>query len=246
MRALSALYPGQVDTSDPTGWPYGRPRNATALNDGTGTPLEREVMTDIVGPLQAILVAAGIEPDGQPERADASQVLSALLSLFYSRELVDGFVADLDARKVEAATARYRFGATTLETGDKLTILATTFEDSEYFEGSGTDVLVKQGGRYRINVIGSLNSTSEDPTPLIGVVARIDDGNGTDDSMATRGYRPSDSAALLTPFSGSDLFELTAGQIVTLTAFVTTPNETVSGSNVRLTIERVSPPSEDS
>lgn len=79
--APSSVYPGQVDTSDPSGYPYGTARNDVVVGDGSGTPLEELWVKDIFGFQQALLAAAGITPSNVPDKVGASQYLTALLQL---------------------------------------------------------------------------------------------------------------------------------------------------------------------
>jgi hypothetical protein len=74
----AAAYPGQIDTTDPSGYPYGRAKNVVGIGDGTGTPLEERWVSDLFGAQQALLVAAGITPSGVPDKVGASQQLDAL------------------------------------------------------------------------------------------------------------------------------------------------------------------------
>lgn len=77
---LSARYPGQLDVGDP-GYPYGKGRNVDVEGDGNGTPYERDLLNDILGFHQALLVTAGIEPSEVPDTALASQYLQSLYRL---------------------------------------------------------------------------------------------------------------------------------------------------------------------
>jgi len=78
MRRPIDLYPAQVISGDP-GYPHGKARNVLVLNDGTGTPLEEKWLNDVFGAFQALLVAAGITPNGAAETALSSQILDAIL-----------------------------------------------------------------------------------------------------------------------------------------------------------------------
>lgn len=77
----SAVYPTQVDTSDPTGYPYGKPQNVTVPGDGSGTPLEETWLSDLFGFLQALLGEASATPSGTPDKVGASQYVDAILGL---------------------------------------------------------------------------------------------------------------------------------------------------------------------
>jgi hypothetical protein len=74
-------YPTQVNTTDPTGYPYGRAKNVGAIGDGTGTPLEETWVSDLFGWQQALLKAAGITPTNNPDKVGASQYLDAIRSI---------------------------------------------------------------------------------------------------------------------------------------------------------------------
>ena len=76
--APKLVYPGQLDETDPTGYPHGKAQNETNPGDDDGTPLEQTLVNDILGFQQALLVEAGIAPSGTPDKADASQYLDAL------------------------------------------------------------------------------------------------------------------------------------------------------------------------
>ena len=73
-------YPGRIATDDPL-YPYGKPRNVSAQNAGDGTPWEASLAQDIIGFLQAILIAGSIAPSGQPDNATTSQYLQALRAI---------------------------------------------------------------------------------------------------------------------------------------------------------------------
>jgi hypothetical protein len=74
----SAKYPGQVDVSDPTGYPNGAARNESTPGDRNGFPLEKDWVNDLLGFLQALLSNAGAAPSGTPDKVGASQYLDAL------------------------------------------------------------------------------------------------------------------------------------------------------------------------
>lgn len=74
----STEYSGQIDTSDPTGYPYGKPKNVSVSGDGTGTPLEAKWLSDVFGLFQALMAEAGLTPSGTPDKVGASQLLTAI------------------------------------------------------------------------------------------------------------------------------------------------------------------------
>lgn len=74
----SASYTGQVDTSDPTGYPHGKAQNSASLGDGIGFPLEKDWINDLLGFEQALLVEVAATPSGTPDKAGSSQYLDAI------------------------------------------------------------------------------------------------------------------------------------------------------------------------
>lgn len=71
-------YPEQIDETDLAGYPHGKAQNVAVEGDGTGTPLEKDIVNDVFGFQQAILAAAAVAPSGVPDKVGASQYLSAL------------------------------------------------------------------------------------------------------------------------------------------------------------------------
>lgn len=78
MRSPKDEFPGQVDLSDPTGYPEGKAQNIVTSGDGTGTPNNKLWVNDVFGFFQAALAAAGASPSGANEKVGASQILDAL------------------------------------------------------------------------------------------------------------------------------------------------------------------------
>lgn len=105
---LIVEYPGQVVAGDPN-YPQGRPQNVSVEGDGTGTPFEAALLSDIVGLQQALLKQSGIAPSGAPDNANTSQYLQAFYKLIGRVEgwgaLGDG-VSD-DTAAIQAAIAEY-------------------------------------------------------------------------------------------------------------------------------------------
>lgn len=80
MLDYTERYPGQVADDDPD-YPHGKAQNVVVEGDGNGTPLEADLVNDIFGLQQALLVAAGVTPSGNPETANDSDFLKALYRL---------------------------------------------------------------------------------------------------------------------------------------------------------------------
>lgn len=77
-------YPGKI-TPASANYPYGEAQNITVPGDGTGTPWEEALVNDVFGMQQALLKAATVVPNGNPDRVGASQYLQALVTLLSSR-----------------------------------------------------------------------------------------------------------------------------------------------------------------
>ena len=74
-------YPGQVSTVDPVGYPGGKAQDIAVLNDGTGTPFEKDLVNDIFGLQQALLDAVHAAPTNVPDKVGASQYVDAIIAL---------------------------------------------------------------------------------------------------------------------------------------------------------------------
>lgn len=81
---LITRYPGQIITSDPA-YPLGKARNRASLSDTTGTPMEADLVNDLIGANQAILALAGIVASGTPDKVGDSDVADALSYLLPRR-----------------------------------------------------------------------------------------------------------------------------------------------------------------
>lgn len=71
-------YPGQIDISDPSGYPQGKAQDISSPGDGTGTPWQEDLVNDFFGLEQALLAQAAITPSGNPDKVGASQYLLAI------------------------------------------------------------------------------------------------------------------------------------------------------------------------
>lgn len=76
-----SLYPLKFKPVIPA-WPQGEPQRISVGGDGTGSPWEVEIVKDIMGLQQALLLKAGVTPTGTPETALVSQYYDCLTTLF--------------------------------------------------------------------------------------------------------------------------------------------------------------------
>ena len=82
-KNLGVAYPGQVVVD--TDYPYGGAQDVAVPGDNTGTPWQKELINDILGLQQALLVAAGITPSNIADKVAASQYLQCLIELASGR-----------------------------------------------------------------------------------------------------------------------------------------------------------------
>jgi len=85
---LVDIYPNRTGSAN-SGYPHGSIANESAPEAGDGTPLDKQWGNDVVGFLQALVEAAGITPDNNPDTAIDSQYLDALLSVARGETTVD-------------------------------------------------------------------------------------------------------------------------------------------------------------
>lgn len=81
---LTVQYPGKIGPASGS-YPYGEPRNVTTPGDGTGTPWEQAIVKETEGLKQALLIAAGITPNGTPDAVGAAQYLQAIVEQIAGR-----------------------------------------------------------------------------------------------------------------------------------------------------------------
>lgn len=120
---LNETYPGKTAGAT-LDYPYGKAKNVSAPGNGDGTPWDESLVNDLIGFHQAALLKANIIPNGQPDTAKNSQVLTALISIFTST-----FLSKLK-RKWEVVTDLREFNAeyeneTDLEMDVAITFAAT-------------------------------------------------------------------------------------------------------------------------
>ena len=73
----SNRYPNNVDPAS-TEYPYGKARDVTEAGDDTGTPFQEDLINDLFGFQQALLVESNTTPSGTPDTATNSQQLNAV------------------------------------------------------------------------------------------------------------------------------------------------------------------------
>lgn len=76
----SDRWPSRTEAPD-ADYPYGGAKDETSPDAFDGTPFERSLLNDTWGFYQALLSQAGITPSGNPDTAQASQYLEALVAV---------------------------------------------------------------------------------------------------------------------------------------------------------------------
>lgn len=122
---LGAEYPAQYDV-DPA-YPYGKPRNEIVPKDGTGTPWTAKTVRQIMGPQQALLVRAGIVPNGTEESATASQILEAQ-AILARREAAENAAFSWTPEKAFVSSAIYSGSSPNTNQANKPPILFSAHE----------------------------------------------------------------------------------------------------------------------
>lgn len=102
----SAEYPGQVDTSDPTGYPLGAAQDITVPGDGTGTPFQKLWLSDLWGFLQALLADVSATPTGTPDKVGASQYLDAINTKLAPKAIAPATSADNSIPRMDGTNAK--------------------------------------------------------------------------------------------------------------------------------------------
>jgi hypothetical protein len=197
----SARYPGQVSTSNLDSYPYGQAQNQSTYGDGTGTPLEKDLVNDIWGFLQGLLVAGGITPSGDPDKADDSQYLAAIQALIAP---VTALGADLNARTNIIETAA-RFAIGDGETSGRVD-LTESFDHSpggNFALSASMLVTVPAAGWYLVSVSVQLQNTDGGAAQAVGISLALDSTVKVSNSTTV----PADGLAFV---SFTELIQITA------------------------------------
>lgn len=165
-------YPGQTDTGD-AGFPEGKARNATTLNDGTGFPIEKDWVNDLLGAKQALVDEAGVTPSGDPDKVGASDELDALDVLYYRKSAVDTAVN----AKTTPGNAKYSINAGTTVSPVNLT---ESFADAGYSLNGGNAIEVPSAGTYLVNWAVK---ASADGSSVSSIVSVLDVGGSSTSSV---------------------------------------------------------------
>jgi hypothetical protein len=131
----SNKYPSQTATD--VAYPYGKARNQIVSGDGTGTPLEQDLVNDIFGFQQALLVAAAITPSDAPDTQTASQYLDAVRYVSTHPTGTGFFAFGIAAQDILAFGALDIGGAATFETTSRF-VGGATFQTTSHFVGVAT------------------------------------------------------------------------------------------------------------
>ncbi len=166
----STRYAGQIAAD--ANYPYGKARNVAVSGDGSGTPLEADLVNDIFGFEQALLDAVGATPSGSPDQVGASQYLDAVNSLI--TDAADSAQSDAEATAAAALAdavaqrhaARYTLSGSGIAQAAKYALTLAERSNTGYALASD-EITVPEAGWYSIALTLALaNSDTNDPTPI--------------------------------------------------------------------------------
>lgn len=130
MQDYATKYSGQIDTSDPVGYPEGKAQNVSSQGAGDGTPLERDWLNDFMGFAQALLKRNdGANPSGTPEKVGASQLLDSLTAW------LGGVTGDFQIERMSLSAIAYLndYFDTSNETSAALTGIAWNPDGTRFY-----------------------------------------------------------------------------------------------------------------
>jgi len=178
---LRLTYPGQIAIGDP-GFPYGKAQNEIVDGDGSGTPLEAQLVNEQIGFQQALLDAAGIAPNGTGEQVGASQCLDAIVAV--AQSATDPRFSALEGRVDNLEFTLYYAAAFTVVDAQKdsgqtfsLTPLFDSVSNFNLF--GGNSVQLPSTGWYEITISGSVTMASADDTPILDVWIAVNGGHAS-------------------------------------------------------------------
>jgi len=144
-------YVGKITPSS-ADYPYGEARNITLPGDGTGTPFLASLVNDQFGFQQAVLQAAGIVPSNNPEKATASQYLTAMQALF------GNVVADLAALRAIDSTRHENGDIVHVTDGRRAGFFKLNKADAVTADDDGIDIVGIDLARWKREFTGAINS----------------------------------------------------------------------------------------
>lgn len=165
---LKDTYPSQTDDTDPD-YPHGKARNATAVGDGTGFPLERRWVNDLYGFLQALLDEGSVTPSGSPDTATVSQYLEALDELYYRKTATDGQISAAVSTRVTASSAFYTVETAASGSHQNLTLISA----SSGFSINGGNRVEAPAGTYSVTWSAPMVTSSTGSNPTVESILTV-------------------------------------------------------------------------
>lgn len=123
-------YPGQTLVGS-AAYPYGSARNVEVAGDGTGFPLEKDWVNDVLGMLQSLLADAGVTPNRDADSVTNPQYLTALKAIILAHA-----AANLDGSATFLGNTFAWAGFHTFGVGASLSSLTVTSGGATQFSGA--------------------------------------------------------------------------------------------------------------
>ncbi|BAV81065.1 putative tail-fiber protein [Vibrio phage CKB-S1] len=196
-----SVYDGKISEANLQDYPFGQAQNITNPGDGTGTPWDQIFINEVWGLFAALLTEAGVTPNGNPETAQASQYLDAIVSLIRATS-----ASTTQRGSVELATA-----AQTIEgTSTQLAITPDALEEA-----------VRTAGTLRNAILQGIPAAS---TVVRGLV-ELATSSQTDDNNSSLAVTPAGLRSVVFGV-GATLQNLTSSRAF-LTTYTNTTNKPI-------------------
>ena len=188
MRTFKGQGIPNVDTSDPTNFPWYRSKNSIPPEANNGTAVKEEDFNDLHYAILAVLDAAGITPNENPETVVSSQFLDAIQLLQGSVNKIIIDAPDIDASKIGLACrydkkvdhTDYNNWIGVCESEGKLTLIGNAIlkvrnrSATPWTAPKGTNVFIGDADEFGAGfVLNTLNNDNTDLLEIKNVVGEL-------------------------------------------------------------------------
>lgn len=135
-------------------YPYGKARNIVSAGDGTGTPWKANLVNDIWGFLQGLLVQGGVTPSGNPDTAIESDYVDAIKNIITKKVKMISDFGDVEGDASEAFINACASGEKVIIDGNgKIYNIQGTFQVK-----SGTELVFQNNPIINLHMDGDLEN----------------------------------------------------------------------------------------